>query len=124
MAAALLFEGFNQECLPLRVERSHTPYVTTEVPFLYKVCQDRLLNRGRVTPSHRARRKKSVNERGRRDDVAQPQRREEKLAERPDVDDPTVAVETLKRRDGATFVPVLAVEVVLHHPRPGAARPL
>ena len=57
------------------------------------------------------------------DDVAEPQRREQRLAEGTDVDDPAVGVETLQAGHRLRAVVEAAVVVVLDDPGAGAAGP-
>ena len=72
----------------------------------------------------RARGDERLDQLRRHDQVPEPERREEHLAERPRVDHAARRVEPLERRERASRVAVLAVVVVLEDPRPARARPL
>jgi hypothetical protein len=70
-----------------------------------------------------ARRDRGLAQVGRDDDVAETQRREQRLAEAADVDDAAARIEPLQAGQRPRAVVVAAVVLVFHAPRPRSARP-
>src|SRR5262245_57291664 len=88
-----------------------------------EVGESGLIEQGRVLVRRSARGHQALLEVGRYDHEAQPEGREERLAEAGDIDHPPVDVQAVQTRDGASPVPELAVVVVLEDPGARPARP-
>jgi hypothetical protein len=77
-----------------------------------------------MSAGQRPRGDERIDQSRRHDEVTEPERREQYLAERPGVDQAARRVEPLEGGEGAARVPVLAVVVVLEDPGSTRARPL
>ena len=86
---------------PLGVDLAHPPHVAPEVPLHDERREDRLVEHRRVPHRGRAQRRDPVHQPGRKHQVAQPQRREEHLAEAAGEQDRRVRLQALERRESA-----------------------
>src|SRR5215212_1337638 len=88
-----------------------------------KLGEHGLLRGWRMPVGELAGRCEGINEIGRDDQVAEPERGEVDLAEGAHVDDVLFGVQSLKRLERASRVTVLGIVVVFDHPRPRTPRP-
>ena len=108
---------------PLAIGPAHAPQVPLVVAAEHEVREHRLVEPRRVHLAGAAHGHELVLEVARHDHEAEPQRREERLAEAAEVDDAAVGVEAVQARDRPGAVAELAVVVVLDDPRArGAAQ--
>ena len=102
-----------QQPQPLGVDLAHAPEVAREVPGGDEVAQHRLLQQLAGDGGDRAGGRAAVHQVRRDDQVAEPQRGEEDLAEAAGEEHLRAAVEPLQGGNGPARVAKLAVVVVL-----------
>ena len=102
--------------LPLDIELSHAPNMSSKVSAGDKLCERRLFEQWWVLGSENARGVKRIRQIGRHHQVGQAQRREHDFAECAEVDDAVLTVEPLQSRQRAAGLAVFAVIVVFEDP--------
>ena len=93
-------------------------------PARKKLREHRLLRHRRVHVARESREPHRIHERRRQHEIAHAQPRRDRLAEAADVDHPPRAVERLHRGNRIGIVAILAVVVILEHPRIRARGPV
>src|SRR6185437_14529541 len=106
------------------VHGAHPANVAGEVTLPYEVSERLLIQGRREDVDCVAHGAKGGDDSVWQQEIADAQRRKAHLAEGADIDDATVAVEPLQRRDGFTAEAVFAVVIVLDDPSVGALRPI
>src|SRR3954454_2630581 len=94
------------------VERSHFSNVPSKVPALHEVGQYFLIQIRREDIHSKTNRDITANEVGWNYDVANAKRGKEHLAERADIDDPGIRIQSLQGGDRHHFVAIFAVVIV------------
>ena len=122
--AQLARDRIDEEPPAAPIHGPHPAQVPREVPLGEEIRHGRLREVRRAQVHGAAHGEKSLDEVGRHDRVAEPERRKHHLAEGAGVDDARVAIEPLQRGDGLRVVTVLAVPVVLDDPAAAALGPV
>ena len=122
--AAISGGGVQHRFEPFRVGAPHSAQVPFVVTIRNEVREDQLVEvmrlaiRGTTSGPHR------LDHRRRDDDEPETQGREERLRERPDVENTPTTVEPLQTRDRTGAVAELGIVVILEDPRTGASGPV
>src|SRR5271157_4131483 len=91
------------------IQQPHPPDMARKIPFANEICEHRLMKSCRTDVHRKPDGEKALDKVRRNDHVTQPQRRKQHLAERTDVDDARIAVESLQGSYRHAFIAVLAV---------------
>ena len=116
--------AFTERSAPLHIEHSHATDMSGEVSLADKVGQDCLIEScgkdiGGVSSGGECGDQVSGN-----DHVTHAQSRKHDFAEGPDIDNPRIRVEPLKRSNRTAAKAILAVVIVFDDPGAGANRPI
>src|SRR6516164_4230159 len=103
---------------------SHPAEMPGEVPFGQELRAHGLRQGRRMYVAQSSRANKSVDQRPRNNEVPQAQRREKYFAESSEINNPLLAVESLKSRQWPARVAKLTVVVIFQDPRIGTIRPV
>src|SRR6476661_3523071 len=123
-AADSLAKEIGKRAAPFAVNTSHPPDVASEVTLLEKIGERGLIEPRRTEAGDQRLLAECVDNRRWNDDVSEPQRRKEDLAEGADVDHASGTIETAERGQRRSLVAKLAVVIVLENPSISFFRPL
>jgi hypothetical protein len=110
---------FQEVALALRILFTTTPQVGVKGAAFQKIGQRRLIDQRTVVVSDRLQCSESLYQRRRQYDIALPQRREKRLAERADVNNPAILIQASKARLWRAGITELRIVIVFDNPRPG-----
>jgi hypothetical protein len=119
-----LFCGLHETPLTLLIKRPHASDVAAKVSIGDEVGEHGLGQNRRIVSRQETRPGKRLDQAWRHDEIAEAEPGKQYLAQRPEVDYPSVAVQALQGGQGLATIPVLAVIVVFQDPRIGLAGPL
>ena len=114
--AQMLAAEFYEIGLPARIEPAHALQMRGEIALLDEVVDRRLQDQRRELAGDRDRLVEGHRQFARHDQIADAQRRDQRLAEAADVDDAVGVIEAAQRRHRAAAEAVLAVIIVLDDP--------